>query len=97
LGLDKRKSGVPDTFQLAAILSYTAFLAGRKINKLRVFKTGEYSDSPRLHHLKDCFVGFILQWFPDPADILRMFCEESACLRPVVLGVLEPNERSTLA
>jgi hypothetical protein len=42
---------VPDTFQLGAILSYTAFLASRKINRLRVFNTPEYSNSPRLHHL----------------------------------------------
>jgi len=50
---------VPDTFQLGAILSFTAFLAGRKINKLRVFNTPEYSSSPRLHHLLLCvFVGY---------------------------------------
>ena len=41
-----------DTFQLAAILPCSAFLASRKINKLRVFNKPEYSDSPRLHHLK---------------------------------------------
>ena len=42
---------VPDTFQLGAILSYTAFLASRKINKLRVFNTPEYSNSPLVHQL----------------------------------------------
>jgi len=42
------KTRVPDTFQLGAILSYTAFLAGRKINNLRVFNIPEYSNSPRL-------------------------------------------------
>jgi hypothetical protein len=46
----RRESRVPDTFQLGAILAYTAFLAGREINNLRVFNTPEYSDSPRLHH-----------------------------------------------
>jgi len=45
------KIRVPDTFQLGAILPFFAFLASRKINKLRVFNTSEYSDSPRLHHL----------------------------------------------
>ncbi len=46
------KIRVPDTFQLGAILPFFAFLASRKINKLRVFNTSEYSDSPRLHDLK---------------------------------------------
>jgi hypothetical protein len=46
-----KKSHVPDTFQFAAILPCSAFLASRKINKLRVFNTCEYSD-PRLHHIK---------------------------------------------
>jgi hypothetical protein len=36
-GSKDEKPRVPDTFQLGAILSYTAFLAFRKINKLRVF------------------------------------------------------------
>jgi hypothetical protein len=45
------KSRTPDTFQLGAILPFFAFLASRKINKLRVFNTPDYSDSPRLHHL----------------------------------------------
>jgi hypothetical protein len=40
---------VPDTFQLGAILPFSAFLASRKINKLRVFNNREYSDSLRLH------------------------------------------------
>lgn len=39
---------VPDTFQLSAISQFSAFLACRKINKLRVFNTRQYSDSPRL-------------------------------------------------
>ena len=37
---------VPLTFQLGAILPCSAFLASRKINKLRVFNTHKYSDSP---------------------------------------------------
>jgi hypothetical protein len=44
------KSRVPDTFQLDAILPFSAFVAPRKINNLRVFNNSEYSDSPRLHH-----------------------------------------------
>jgi len=47
------KSRVPDTFQLAAILPFFAFLASRKINKLRAFNKPDYSDSPRLHHSVD--------------------------------------------
>src|SRR6266850_1538488 len=46
------KSRVPDTFQLGAILPCSAFLASRKINNLCVFNRHEYSDSPRLHHIK---------------------------------------------
>jgi hypothetical protein len=34
----------------AQILAVRAFLASRKINKLRVFNTSEYSAPPRLHH-----------------------------------------------
>jgi len=44
---------VPLTFQLGAILPCSAFLASRKINKLRVFNTHKYSDSPRLHDFSD--------------------------------------------
>ncbi len=40
---------VPDTFQLGAISPCSAFLACRKINKLRVFNTPGYSDSLHLH------------------------------------------------
>jgi hypothetical protein len=47
------KSRVPDTFQLGAILPFFAFLASRKINKLRVFNTPDYSDSPRLQNSND--------------------------------------------
>jgi ABC-type dipeptide/oligopeptide/nickel transport system ATPase component len=36
--------------QLAAIWPFSAFLASRKINKLRVFNNPKYSDSSRLHH-----------------------------------------------
>jgi hypothetical protein len=36
------KTRVPDTFQLGAISAILAFLASRKINKLRVFNTSEY-------------------------------------------------------
>jgi hypothetical protein len=50
-GCKDEKPRVPDTFQLGAILSYRAFLAGRKINNLRVSNNAEYSNSPRLHHL----------------------------------------------
>jgi hypothetical protein len=46
----KVKTRVPDTLQLGAILPCSAFLASRKINKLRVFNTREYSDSPCLFH-----------------------------------------------
>jgi hypothetical protein len=43
---------VPDTFQLAAILPFAAFLASRNINNLHVFNTLECFDSPRLHFCK---------------------------------------------
>jgi hypothetical protein len=46
---ENRKPRVPDTFQLGAILTCSAFLASRKVNNLRVFNNPEYSDSPRLH------------------------------------------------
>jgi hypothetical protein len=51
------KIRVPDTFQLGAILPFFAFLASRKINKLRVFNTSEYSDSPRLQSLNCCVIN----------------------------------------
>ena len=38
-GNHKNKSYVPNTFQLAAIWPFLAFLASRKINKLCVFNT----------------------------------------------------------
>ena len=50
--IDFLRGRVPDTFQLGAILPFPAFGASRKINKLRVFNTPEYSDSPRLHQFK---------------------------------------------
>ena len=50
------KPYVPDTFQLGAIFACSAFLAFRKINKLRIFNTPEYSNSPRLHHFKVCVI-----------------------------------------
>jgi hypothetical protein len=46
-----KTSRVPDTFQLGAISPFSAFRAARKIDKLRVFRTPEYSDSPRLPHI----------------------------------------------
>jgi hypothetical protein len=46
------KIPVPDTIQLGAILAYTAFLAGREINNLRVLNTREYSDSPASTNFK---------------------------------------------
>src|SRR5215813_11229634 len=46
----------PATFQLGAISDSGAFCASRKINKLRVFNTHEYSD-PRLHHIKSFIIN----------------------------------------
>jgi hypothetical protein len=46
------KPRVPDTVQLGAISPFSAFLASLKISNLRVFNIREYSDSPRLHHIK---------------------------------------------
>src|SRR5713101_7763988 len=54
---------VPDTFQLGAILPFFAFLASRKINKLRVFNTSEYSDSPRLHDTKPSVINRLRTFF----------------------------------
>src|SRR5438552_1912323 len=42
-----QKPHVPDTFQLGAIWQFSAFVASRKINNLRVFNRLEYSDSHR--------------------------------------------------
>src|SRR5262249_49614488 len=41
-----QKTRVPDTFQLSAILPFSAYCALRKNNNLRVFNTPVHSDSP---------------------------------------------------
>jgi hypothetical protein len=57
----KRKSRVPDTFQVGAISEFSDFPASRFFYKLRVFNTREYSGSPRLHHSYSLlFCGFFI-------------------------------------
>src|SRR5215467_4152855 len=51
------KTRVPDTFQFGAISDATAFRACRFFNKFRVFNSPEYSDSPRLHHIKSLVIN----------------------------------------
>ena len=45
------KSGVPPVYLTWADVVFLAFLAFNEINKLRVIRWGQNSDSPRLHHL----------------------------------------------
>jgi hypothetical protein len=66
------KSCVPDTFQLRAILPYSAFLASRKINNLCVFNNHEYFDFPRLHHLYALALGTDEQQYCPRLPIIRV-------------------------
>ena len=60
-------------------MSYTAFLASRKINNLRVFNTPEYSNSPRLHNLLLCvFVGYFTVFGSGRIRLYR-FCIGRRC------------------
>jgi hypothetical protein len=89
----RRKSDVPDTFQLGAISEDHAFCAYSEFSNLRVFNTHENSDSPRLQK----FAGYGKTQSPTILLFLVDFAWKSSA-RPCseVSFSVNPFKRKTL-